>query len=167
MDTTDLTKESIYGDDYMDYGYWKDGDARVRAYGSGVITSSEYVDQMIQNGGTANYSGHLSSIVTRPDNTKVSSGGDVNLNFDFSHQTFNGNVDVTEGGFKADVAGNVHRYGFDSTSVTKSSGSTANITGGDLTGKFYGDQAQDAGGRFHLDSDNKGSVQGSFGLQKQ
>jgi len=167
IDTTDLTKESIYGDDYLDYGYWKDEDIRVAVYGCGVITSSDYVDQMIQNGGTASYSGHLSSIVTKMDDIKVSSSGDVNIDFDFSHQTFDGNINVTEGGFKADISGDVHRYGFDSTSVTKASGSTANITDGSLNGKFYGDQAQDAGGKFNLNSDNKGSVQGVFWMQKQ
>jgi hypothetical protein len=86
---------------------------------------------------------------------------------DFSNQTFNGNINVTEGGFKADVSGDVHKYGFDSTSVTKASGSVANITDGSLNGKFYGDQAQDAGGSFNLSSDNEGSVKGIFGIQKQ
>ena len=122
---------------------------------------------MIQNGGSATYSGHLVSIVTKPDSTKVSSGGDVSIDFDFSNQTFSGNINVTEGGFKAEVSGDVHRYGFDSTSVTKASDSVANITDGNLNGKFYGNQAQDAGGSFSLNSNNKGSVSGVFGIQKQ
>ena len=122
---------------------------------------------MIQSGGTATYNGSLSSIVTNPDGTTTSSGGSTTITFDFDNQTFSGNIDVEHGGFKADVAGNVHKYGFDSTSVTTATESEATGISGSLNGKFYGAEAEAAGGRFNLNSDNAGSVSGVFGIKKE
>jgi hypothetical protein len=167
IDTTDLTKVSSYGDDYLEYGYWNNGSAPVFSYISGVVTSSDFVDQMIRNDSAATYSGGLSSIVTDPSGAKIISSGTVNLDFNFANQSFAGNVNVTEGNFQADIAGNVHKYGFDAASVTKTANSTgANVTGGNLNGQFYGTNADAAGGRFNLNSSDAGSVSGVFGTTK-
>ena len=165
--TADLIQKSTFGDDYLELGYWEtSAGTAVYPYISGVVTSSNFVDKMIKNSSTATYSGGLSSIVTGADGVKTSSSGSVNLDFDFSKQNFAGNVNVTEGDFKADIAGSVHKYGFDSTTVSTAVGSTATEISGNLNGQFYGSSAEAAGGTFNLNSSNAGSVSGVFGINK-
>ncbi|MBT5935620.1 MAG: hypothetical protein HOG88_09840 [Sulfurimonas sp.] len=168
IDTADLTKVSAFGDAYLEYGYWESVDtgAAVYTYLSGMLTSSETVDQMIGLAPTATYTGGLSAIVTDPNGATIASDGSVVLDFDFVNQSFAGNINVTQGGFSADVAGNVHKYGFDTTSVTTATSSTATNIAGDLSGQFYGTNAEAAGGSFNLTSDNVGSVNGVFGVAK-
>jgi len=168
IDTADLTKISAFGDAYLEYGYWESVDtgAAVYTYLSGMLTSSETVDQMIGLAPTATYTGGLSAIVTDPNGATIASDGSVVLDFDFVNQSFAGNINVTQGGFSADVAGNVHKYGFDTTSVTTATSSTATNIAGDLSGQFYGTNAEAAGGSFNLTSDNVGSVNGVFGVAK-
>ena len=165
--TSDLTQVSTFGNDYMELGYWKTAAGSASyTYINGVVTSSDFVDKMIKNSSTATYSGELSSIVTNPDGVKTASSGSVNLDFDFSKQNFSGNLNVEEGAFKADIAGSVHKYGFDSTSVSTAVGSTATEISGNLNGQFYGTSAESAGGTFNLNSSNAGSVSGVFGINK-
>ncbi|MCX6075515.1 MAG: transferrin-binding protein-like solute binding protein [Campylobacterales bacterium] len=176
--TTGLTKvQTSSGNDYLEYGHWDsvaiNGETCVItprfSYISGVVTSSDYVNQMIANANiytpTATYIGEISSIVTNNGIPTVS-GGDVTLVFDFFHKNFAGTLIVNEGNFKSVITGDVHKYGFDSMSVTKATDSAANITSGNLNGQFYGTTAQAAGGKFNLNSSNAGSVSGVFGAAK-
>ena len=165
IDTTGLHKSSIYGDEYLEYGYWENGQNEKKlSYLSGVVTPSNTVEQMINSGSSAHYSGGVSSIVTKADGTQTASGGSVALDFDFANQQFSGKLNVSEGDFRANVAGNVHKYGFDATSVTNNGGA-AKITNGTMNGQFYGTNAQDAGGKFTLESSNAGTANGVFGLK--
>ena len=169
IDTTGLTKVEKTDElekPYLEYGYWELEQVPEYAYLSGVVTSSDFVDEMINKGGTASYSGGLSAIVTKPDGSVIGSDGSVKMDFDFTQQSFSGKVNVTEGGFNANVAGNTHKYGFDATSVTKDAQSVANITSGSLSGDFYGPSAEAVGGNFSLNSSNNGNAHGVFGAVK-
>ncbi|MFA6192359.1 MAG: FecR domain-containing protein [Sulfurimonas sp.] len=177
LDTTGLTPaqaSSSLGNDYLEYGSWNSGDTVVNTYISGVVTSSDYVNQMIGNSANnAIYNGGLSSIVTKTDGTKIASAGSVSLDFNFATQSFAGTVNVNPdannpeiGDFRAGIAGNVHKYGFDATSVTTATGSSATGINGNLIGQFYGTNAEAAGGKFNLNSSNAGSVSGVFGVAK-
>ena len=163
-----LTKSQVYSDSYLQYGYWNDAsDTSVGTYVTGTTTSSEIINQMILNQNpTATYSGGLSAIVTTTDGTQRTSDGTVNFDIDFVDKSFNGNVNVTQGNFKANIAGTVGKYGFDATSVTTASGDSAGVTGGALNGKFYGADAQAVGGTFKLNSSTSGTANGIFGATK-
>ncbi|QSZ40862.1 hypothetical protein GJV85_01595 [Sulfurimonas aquatica] len=166
IDTTGLSKVTSFTNDYLEYGYWEEAGAPLYTYLTGVVTSSDTIDQMIRSSASATYNGGLSSIVTTLDGNKVASGGSVTLDVDFINKSFSGNVNVEEGGFGANVAGDVHKYGFDTTSVTTAVGSDATNVGGSLNGQFYGTNAEAAGGKFNLTSDNAGSVNGLFGATR-
>ena len=167
VNTTGLTQVSSYSDSYLDYGYWNDSSSNpVHTYLSGVVTSSDFVDQRIQTGGTATYNGGLSAIVTDAQSIKSTASGTANLTLDFDTQTFTGTIDVNSAAFKADVAGSVSKYGFNASSITKNVGSSADVTGGSMSGNFYGSSAEAVGGNFGLSSSDAGSVSGTFGLKK-
>ncbi|MDF1874847.1 FecR domain-containing protein [Sulfurimonas sp. SAG-AH-194-I05] len=173
IDTTDLTQNSSLTSDttgiasYLDYGYWEDTQGvAITTYISGVITASETVNTLINAGGTASYTGSINAIVTNGA-SKVASSGASTLYMDFNANTFTGNIDVTEGTFKANIAGTISKYGFTATSVTDATNSEAAITGGNMDGNFYGNNAQAVGGTFQLKSENSGTADGVFGLLKE
>lgn len=163
-----ITKEIVGSDTYMEFGYVLDElEAKTATYITGSLTPNILIDQYILNSNTASYSGDIAALVTDSSGNKVSSSGSINLDMNFGTKNLTGDIAVTEGNWKADInSGNVHSYGFNSTDITSASDSSISDISGKIEGKFYGTQAQSAGGSFNLESSRNGSVNGVFGANK-
>lgn len=167
-------------DTYLEFGYWTedsssvpDSSKRTATYLSGMTTPNIVIDDYIQRDVTASYSGKIAAFVTNLSGTTVSSNGSVNLNLDFGNKNITGQIDVTQGNWKAAVnSGSIYksattnRYEFTSTSISSAVDSSVNEITGKMDGKFYGANVDAVGGTFKLESSSAGSVNGVFGGRK-
>ncbi len=157
----------------VEYGYWKESveSDPIALYASVDLTPSSIIDGYInQTSNKASYSGGISAIVTDLSGATTSSDGSVTLNIDFSNQTLDGRLKVTNGNWQATIRGAVNKDGFSSLNISGSSGGS-NISG-NMEGKFAGSNGDSVGGTFSLTKlidlthTTVGSVTGVFGAKK-
>jgi len=150
-------------DSYMEYGYFLNSlRENIQTYSLGTLTP-EITVETLSNTGT--YSGGVAAFVTNTNGDTVSSGGTIDLTFDFLNKNLNGNINITEGNWKASIDnGGITSSGFSSSDISSAStSSVTDITGSLTNGKFYGPDASSVGGDFNLNSSSSGNVNGSFG----
>jgi len=150
-------------DSYMEYGYFLNSlGENIQTYSLGTLTP-EITVETLSNTGT--YSGGVAAFVTNTNGDTVSSGGTIDLTFDFLNKNLNGNINITEGNWKASIDnGGITSSGFSSSDISSAStSSVTDITGSLTNGKFYGPDASNVGGDFNLNSSSSGNVNGSFG----
>lgn len=149
---------------YLDFGYILNNEnVEIGTYVNGAITPSQIIASYISNNQIGNYSGEIAALVNG-----VSSGGTINLDMNFGTKNFTGNIKVTQGDWQANISGGqLNPNGFNTTQISSitNSGKVDDITG-NLTGKYYGPNAEAVGGVFNLNSNTKGSVSGVFGGSK-
>lgn len=128
-------------------------------YLTGNITPNEVIENYISNGATASYSGGISALTDG-----LASEGTINIDVDFGTQSVTGNLNITQGNWQGTInSGSVTPYGFNSTDISGTS-DHGSITNGAVDGKFYGADASNVGGRFHLSTSTK-SANGVFGAK--
>jgi hypothetical protein len=169
------TYKNTNSDSYLEYGYWathsSDITKRTESYLSGVPSVNEMVDDYIARKVVANYNGNIASFVTN-NGVSTSSDGTINLQIDFDQKNITGNLNVINGDWKATINNgtlskntNTNTYEITSTNIATSGGSVADISG-NLEGKFFGENLDSVGGKFQLNSNNNGIVNGVFGAKK-
>ncbi len=168
IDFTSATKKRYGNNKYFEYGFVHINDNNDRVYATTTnIIPSEKLDNIINNKQTASYSGGVAAYVGIGDNA-VESGGSIHLDFDFSKAEKNrltgGKIIITEGNYRATIlSGRVNSDGFKASKIEQAADSTGNVEGGYVVGSFYGDNAQEAGGKFQL---NDKYIRGAFGTKK-
>lgn len=151
--------------EYVDYGYVVEIANEISTaydtYITGVITPDEVIENYITQQATASYSGGISALVDGQH-----SNGTLNLSIDFGAQSLSGNLQIDQGNWNATINdGVVVPSGFSTTNISGSS-DYGDISSGNVIGNFYGDDAQNIGGVFNLNTQTN-SAKGVFGGEKQ
>lgn len=152
------TKEIVYTDSYLSYGYWEKDGVIDDLWIEGVVTPSDYIEELINNHISAEYNGN---VLVKGEDGLIN--GNIKINMDFDALKFDGKLDFKDDEtWKVDIKnGEITPYGFESSHLVESPDSEVKGVSGDLKGYFYGNKAQEIGGKFNLNSETK-NIKGVF-----
>jgi hypothetical protein len=171
----DVTKEIVGSDTYFEFGYVEQFNPMTQlkeysTYIRGLQTTQEqlkgYTDTLSEDK-TASYSGNIAALI-QDGQASLKSTGDIKLNINFSNNTFDGKINVTEGNWKVDIPYSpLSATSLSSTALTTATSSGVSNISGAIDGQFYGDKAQAVGGSFNLSSiDTTKTVIGTYGAKR-
>ena len=162
-------------DSSVSWGYWNDGSGGIdnkKVWVSGQETS---IGVLNSNNSPATYTGQSIGNVEMADGSDekilVNSDNAINLNFDLGGGAgnVNGNIKfkTSNSSWNANLQGSASGSGFTSTVSDNGLGDVGIITeGSQLSGKFYGDDADAVGGTFNINSAETHKATGVFKATK-
>lgn len=179
--TTTLTAQSAGTmETIFDWGYWAE-----TTIGADPLTSNPHgawinpqeavadISSLLGTTATASYSGTVHGTVHSFDGTTaLMENGTISMDFDFSSQTMDGGIafqagseqwDTTITGAPVTATG----FSFDQTNITNGTGADQAVIMTEGSGKFYGENAEYAGGGFEMMSSAGKTAIGAFGATKQ
>ena len=162
-------------DSSVSWGYWNDGSGGIdnkKVWVSGQETS---IGVLNSNNSPATYTGQSIGNVEMADGSDekilVNSDNAINLNFDLGGGAgnVNGNIKfkTSNSSWNANLQGSASGSGFTSTVSDNGLGDVGIITeGSQLSGKFYGNEADAVGGTFNINSAETHTATGVFKATK-
>jgi len=141
----------------VEVGYLYDADGNeVDEYIDGLQTSIDEINDLIDKGVSAEYSGEL---VGTFDGDKVA--GTMNMSIDFGARSISG--DMSFESYTVDYSGKIN----DDATISADEFSSDNLTinSGNLDGKFYGPHAESVAGHVNLETD-KGDLKALYNVRR-
>lgn len=158
--------DSISSDNVITWGYWNSDISK--KWVAGQETDVKVMEELQTSTNTVNavYQGKVMGTVNGTDDIKMDDSNNINLNFSLGQNknTMDGSINFqtqSNQQWSTNMQGSVSGNSFSSTSV-----SGGNVDAGTVDGKFYGSDAQSAGGTFNL-IDGQDKATGVFKADKQ